>query len=122
LNAGLAGIGWWTNDIGGFYGGQTAAPHMRELIVRWFQCGVFLPVTRLHGFRVPDAVPVQAEGKPPSYGSDILSLFERGGGSNELWSYGEDVEAILGDLLQLRERLRPTWASCSRRSARRAPP
>jgi alpha-D-xyloside xylohydrolase len=107
LNAGLAGIGWWTNDIGGFYGGQTAAPHMRELIVRWFQCGVFLPVTRLHGFRVPDAVPVQAEGATPSYGSDILSLFVRGGGENEVWSYGEEVEAILTDLLQLRERLRP---------------
>lgn len=35
LNMGLAGIPWWTTDIGGFYGGNSEDPAFRELLVRW---------------------------------------------------------------------------------------
>ncbi|HEY6499517.1 MAG TPA: TIM-barrel domain-containing protein, partial [Streptosporangiaceae bacterium] len=44
LNIGLSGIPWWTTDIGGFKNGNIHDPTFRELIVRWFQFGVFCPV------------------------------------------------------------------------------
>jgi alpha-D-xyloside xylohydrolase len=91
LNMAMSGIPWWTTDIGGFHGGDPDDPYYRELIVRWFQYGVFCPITRLHGHRVPTAF------SPP-----VVT-----GGPNELWSYGEQVYAILREQLLLRERLRP---------------
>jgi alpha-D-xyloside xylohydrolase len=92
LNMALSGIPWWTTDIGGFHGGDPASPAFRELIVRWFQYGVFCPITRLHGHRLP----VPSEG---------MAMFT--GGPNEVWSFGDEVYAMLKDLLFLRERLRP---------------
>ena len=53
LNMGLAGIPWWTTDIGGFHGGNPDDPQYREVLVRWFEYGAFCPVFRLHGFRDP---------------------------------------------------------------------
>jgi alpha-glucosidase (family GH31 glycosyl hydrolase) len=51
LNLAMSGIPWWTTDIGGFHGGDPDDPHYRELMVRWFQYGVYCPITRLHGHR-----------------------------------------------------------------------
>ena len=34
LNMGIAGIPWWTTDIGGFYGGDPTNPEFRELFIR----------------------------------------------------------------------------------------
>ena len=48
LNMAMAGIPWWTTDIGGFNDGATADPGFRELLIRWFQYGTFCPVMRLH--------------------------------------------------------------------------
>ncbi len=87
LNIGMSGIPWWTTDIGGFLGGDPESEYFRELIVRWFQYGVFCPLFRLHGVRLP---------------SDGMS-----GGPNEVWSFGERAYSIITGLLQLRERLRP---------------
>lgn len=53
LNMGMAGIPWWTTDIGGFHGGDPNDEKFRELFVRWFQWGAFCPVMRLHGDREP---------------------------------------------------------------------
>ncbi len=53
LNVGMSGIPWWTTDVGGFFGGDIASEYFRELIVRWFQYGVFCPILRLHGYRSP---------------------------------------------------------------------
>ncbi|MBQ3464187.1 MAG: hypothetical protein IJH36_14005 [Clostridia bacterium] len=93
LNMSMCGIPWWTTDIGGFYGGDIKSDYFRELIVRWFQYGVFCPVTRLHGSR---------------NGHDrTRDIIEPTGGENELWSFGEDVFEILKGLVMLRERLRP---------------
>lgn len=39
LNMGIAGIPWWTTDIGGFHGGNIHDPHFHELLIRWFQWG-----------------------------------------------------------------------------------
>ena len=93
LNMSMCGIPWWTTDIGGFYGGDIHSEYFRELIVRWFQYGVFCPVTRLHGSR---------EGHDRT--RDII---EPTGGDNELWSFDDEVFEILRNLVELRERLRP---------------
>jgi alpha-D-xyloside xylohydrolase len=96
LNMGLAGIPWWTTDIGGFHGGNPNDEVFRELFVRWFAWGAFLPVMRLHGDREP---------KQPQFGktggATCLS-----GAPNEIWSYGEEVYAICKKYIDLRESLR----------------
>ncbi|HEX2905605.1 MAG TPA: TIM-barrel domain-containing protein, partial [Phototrophicaceae bacterium] len=81
---------WWTTDIGGFYGGDIDSPSFRELVVRWFQYGVFCPVCRLHGHRMP-----------------ITKSLPGSGAANEVWSFGDEVYEILRGLLFLREQLRP---------------
>ncbi|KAF7538082.1 hypothetical protein G7054_g3220 [Neopestalotiopsis clavispora] len=96
LNAGLAGISWWTTDIGGFHGGDPNDPAFRELLVRWFQWGAFCPVFRLHGDREPKQPELGNSG-----GSWCLS-----GAPNEVWSYGEEVYEICKTYLALRENLR----------------
>ena len=67
---------------------------MRELIVRWYEFGLFCPVFRTHGCRaghgepdVPPCVPTQGIGSC---------------GENEVWSYGEEAQAILSRLVGLR--------------------
>lgn len=96
LNMGVAGISHWTTDIGGFHGGDPKDPAFRELLVRWFQWGTFLPVMRLHGDRYPNKERLGSSGggKCPS------------GQDNEVWSYGEEVGKILENYLRLREKLR----------------
>lgn len=96
LNMAVCGIPWWTTDIGGFYGGDPESPSFRELIVRWFQFGVFCPIFRLHGFRLPYP-------KDPSR----CPAEELTGGPNEVWSFGEEAYKIIRELLFLRERLKP---------------
>ncbi len=91
INVGLSGIPWWSTDIGGFHGGDPGNAEYRELMVRWFQYGVWCPLFRLHGDRLPRSPLSQA----------------MSGGPNEVWSYGDEVYAILADILQLRERMKP---------------
>ncbi len=93
----MSGIPWWTTDIGGFWGGDIESEEFRELIVRWFQFGVFCPVTRLHGKRE----------KPEHHVDRHPGLAEMSGGDNELWSFGEENYGRLKKLVELRERLRP---------------
>ena len=93
LNMAMCGLPWWNTDIGGFYGGDTGTEYFRELIVRWFQYGVFCPVMRLHGTR---------EGHDRT-----RNIKEPSGGDNEIWSFGEKNTPILADLIALRYRLIP---------------
>lgn len=97
LNMGLAGIVWWTTDIGGFHGGNPDDPKFRELFARWFAWGTFCPVMRLHGDREPRQ-PQQGT----SGGASCCS-----GAANEVWSYGEEVYEICRKYLNLREQMRP---------------
>ena len=97
LNMGLAGIPWWTTDIGGFFGANVNDPAFHELLIRWFQYGCFCPVMRLHGYRWP---------LMPQYGTTGGASCVSGS-PNEVWSYGEQVYGILSDYLRLRERMRP---------------
>jgi len=97
LNMGLAGIPWWTTDIGGFHGGNIHDPAFHELFARWFEFGAFCPVMRLHGFREPFQEPMSDHG-----GGKAIS-----GAENEVWSYGEEVYRICCKYLKIREALRP---------------
>lgn len=96
LNMGLAGIPWWTTDIGGFHGGDPNDEAFRELFVRWFQWGAFCPVMRLHGDREP---------RQPQHGTTGGATC-RSGAPNEVWSYGEKVYEICVKYLKIREQLR----------------
>ena len=93
LNMAMCGIPWWNTDIGGFYGADIESDYFKELIVRWFQFGVFSPVMRLHGSRIK-----HGERSP---------IIEPSGDPNELWSFGEKNFEILKELVFFREKLRP---------------
>ena len=56
--------------------------------MRWFQFGVFCPIFRLHGHRLPN--------------TDDFN-----GAANEVWSFGESAYQIIKEYMLLRERLRP---------------
>lgn len=106
LNMAMSGVPWWTTDIGGFSGGDADDPGFRELLVRWFQYGVFCPLTRLHGNRLPDS----------TMGAAMT------GGPNEVWSFGEEVYQILSKYLHIRERLRPYLHVQARHTSRTGVP
>ena len=109
LNMAMSGIPWWTTDIGGFFGGQTRSEEFRELIVRWFQFGVFCPIFRLHGWR-DSQYSIEGMSDPTS------------GGPNEVWSFGEQAYGIIRELLFLRERLRPYIMEQMKRAADKGTP
>lgn len=97
LNMGMAGIPWWTTDIGGFFNGNIHDEGFHELLIRWFQYGTFSPVFRLHGDRLPHQEPMGTSG-----GSMCPS-----GADNEVWSFGEEVYEILQSYMWMRERMKP---------------
>lgn len=101
INMGIAGIPWWTSDIGGFMTNDWKDPKFQQLLVRWFEFATFTAVLRMHGDRGPN--------------DDIKPLDDRdwGGGylytghPNEIWSYGKDNEVIFRKYLKIREDLKP---------------
>ena len=97
LSMGIAGVPWWTTDIGGFSGGNPDDPAFRELLVRWFEWGTFCPVMRLHGDRVPSG---------PVYRKDGTRALNTGS-NNEIWSYGDENARILSKYIRFREAMRP---------------
>ena len=99
LSMEMAGIPWWTCDLGGFMGGDISDPAFRELLVRWFAWGCFLPVFRMHGERSPWYEREQ------EYRNGVRQLTS--GQDNEVWSFGEENTPILSRYLLIRERLRP---------------
>ncbi len=96
LHMGLAGIPWWTTDIGGFHGGVTEDPDFQELLIRWFQFGSFCPVMRLHGNRLPREQIFARDGEER----------EGTGADNEIWSYGEENYRIMKKFIEIREMMR----------------
>jgi alpha-D-xyloside xylohydrolase len=99
LNFSVSGIPWWTCDIGAFlvfhrYPEGLADPAYKELYVRWFQFGAFLPVFRAHGTHV----------------------------SRELWQFGEAGDPFFDALeaaLRQRYRLMPYIYSAAAATALR---
>lgn len=96
LSMGMCGIPWWNSDIGGFINGDIESDYFRELVVRWFQFGVFCPVMRLHGARL----------RPSDHKMRHPEIIEPSGGDNEIWRFGERNYPILKALIELRERLK----------------
>ena len=99
LSMAMAGIPWWTTDIGGFHGARTDDPTFRKLLIRWFEYACFCPVMRLHGNREPQS----------GFAGDMVSgigLFGTGA-DNEVWSFGDEAFEICRKYMNLREQLRP---------------
>ncbi len=114
LNMGLAGIPWWTSDIGGFLGGDIQDEKFRELLVRWFAWGAFCPVFRMHGERSPWYE------REKEYINGVRQLTS--GQDNEVWSFGEDNYSILTKFLFIRERLRPYIRKCMKEASETGAP
>ena len=114
LNMGMAGIPWWTSDIGGFIGGDISNPDFRELLVRWFAWGAFCPVFRMHGERSPWFEREQ------EFINGVRQLTS--GQANEVWSFGEDNYEILKKYLLIRENLRPYIRQCMEAASRTGEP
>jgi len=82
LNMAAAGYAYWTVDAGGFFrpgDGQYTDTAYHERFIRWFQYATFLPLQRVHGYMT----------------------------NTEFWQYGETVENISRQFLELRYRLLP---------------
>lgn len=94
-NMGLAGIPWWTTDIGGFYTPDYEDKEFRELLIRWYQYAVFCPVFRMHGNRLPYDIPRL---DTRNFGGGQLNT----GHDNEIWSYGEESFEIMKKYLDIR--------------------
>lgn len=114
LNMCVAGIPWWTSDIGGFLGGDIKDPAFKELLVRWFAWGAFCPVFRMHGERSPWYEREQ------EFIDGVRQLTS--GQDNEVWSFGEDNYEILKKYLFIRERLRPYIRSCMEQASKTGTP
>ncbi|MBO4324164.1 MAG: glycoside hydrolase family 31 protein [Lachnospiraceae bacterium] len=95
LNIGLAGIPWWTTDIGGFMTDDVNDPGFRELLIRWYQFATYSAVLRMHGDRGPYNI-------PPLDTRDWGGGYLHTGQPNELWSYGEDNYRIMKKYYDIR--------------------
>lgn len=51
LNFCMAGMPYWTTDIGGFFRprDQYTSPAYHSLLIRWYEFGAFCPIFRVHG-------------------------------------------------------------------------
>ena len=96
LSAGIAGLPWWSCDLGGFTGGDINDPAFIELLLRWFAWGAFSPVMRMHGNRRPYEQVIGPSGK----------VGFSSGNDNEVWSFGEEAEKILTAYIHMRNRMR----------------
>ena len=81
LSFSMSGLPYWTTDIGGFFRpvDQYTSDVYHELLIRWFEFGVFCPIFRIHGYR----------------------------SETEMWKYGPQVEDVLRQYDTLRYRLLP---------------
>ncbi len=112
LSMAMCGIPWWNSDIGGFVNGDTESEYFRELIVRWFQFGLFCPVMRLHGTRRRQS---DYQGRHPG-------IICEGGGYNEIWRFGEKAYQIIRKLILLRQRMKPYILECAKRTSETGEP
>ncbi|GAL61295.1 glycoside hydrolase family 31 protein [Algibacter lectus] len=89
LNFTMAGVPYWTHDIGGFfrdskslnpiYDSQYTNPEYIELLTRWFQFGAFSPIFRIHGYV----------------------------SETEIWRYNKDFETTARKFIDTRYKLMP---------------
>ncbi|WP_282123105.1 glycoside hydrolase family 31 protein [Algibacter mikhailovii] len=89
LNFTMAGIPYWTHDIGGFFrdsksinprfDNQYTNPEFIELLTRWFQFGAFSPIFRIHGYK----------------------------SETEIWRYNQEFEDVARKFIDIRYQLMP---------------
>ena len=99
LNMGLAGIPWWTTDIGGFMTDDVNDTAFQQLLIRWYQFAVYSAVLRMHGDRGPYNI-------PPLDTRDWGGGYLHTGQPNELWSYGEENYRIMRKFYNVRISMR----------------
>ena len=104
LSMAMCGIPWWNSDIGGFLFGDTESESFRELIVRWFQFGLFCPIMRLHGTRLNQSY----------YVDEAPDVMVKGGGYNEIWHFGEENYRTIEKLINTRIKMRDYTLSLAR--------
>jgi alpha-D-xyloside xylohydrolase len=82
MNLSMAGIPYWTTDIGAFYVTRQGIfdegcrdPAYREMYVRWFEFGAFCPIFRSHGTSTPREI--WRFGEPGSWSYDALRKYDR---------------------------------------------
>ncbi len=114
LSMAMAGIPWWTCDIGGFLGGDISDPDFQELLVRWFAWGCFCPVFRMHGERSP------WHEREQEFIDNVRQLTS--GQDNEVWSFGEENYHHLKKYLFIRDRLRPYIRACMKAASEEGAP
>ena len=95
LNMGLAGIPWWTTDVGGFMTDDVNDPDFQQLLIRWYEFAVYSAVLRMHGDRGPYNI-------PPLDTRDWGGGYLHTGQPNELWSYGEENYRIMKKYYDIR--------------------
>ena len=105
LNMGLAGIPWWTTDIGGFMTDDVNDPDFQQLLIRWYEFAVYSAVLRMHGDRGPHNI-------PPLDDRDFGGGYLYTGQSNELWSYGEENYRIMKKYYDIRISMHDYINSC----------
>jgi alpha-glucosidase len=81
MNAGMSGVAFVGNDIGGFAQRPDA-----ELFARWMEVGAFLPFSRIH------------------YDNDAKAAVKQG---QEPWAFGPEVEQISKKYIEMRYQLLP---------------
>lgn len=95
VHASMSGIPWWTTDVGGYgcnFKNDNESPYMKELIVRWYQFGLFCPIFRTHGCR---------EGPQETTAPPCVNI-SGSCGPNEVWSYGADTQILLASMITYR--------------------
>ena len=104
IHMGVAGIPWFTTDMGGFNPSGLDDESFKELYARWCEFSCFSPVMRNHGNRAPYT---RIEGKPAfdRIGNPIDHITT--GSDNEPWSYGETIENLMVKYITIRETMRP---------------
>ena len=112
LSMAMCGIPWWNSDIGGFYDGDTESEDYREVLLRWFQFGLFCPVMRLHGTRKWQS----------DYKARYPGIICEGGGYNEIWHFGKECCDAIKELIVLRHRLKTYILSCAEKTSKTGEP
>ena len=108
IHMGMAGIPWFTTDMGGFHDGIIDSDDFKELLARWCAFSCFLPVMRNHGDRSLHTT----TGKETITNSagDHRSP---SGADNEPWSYGPETEQIFRSSLPFARKCALTRGNCS---------
>lgn len=114
-NMSLAGIPWWTTDIGGFMTDDCRSPEFIELLIRWYQYAVFCPILRMHGSRGPYDIPALDD---RDFGGGYLYT----GHPNEIWSYGDECFEIMKKWLDIRISIKDYIAGLMEETAKTGAP